>query len=130
MELQQFVRDTICQVILGIDGAKQILADRGIGAAVNPVWEDANNLNDEHVLKMEFDVAVAVASTTQSEAGGGLKLGIQVLSVGAGVKDQNSTEHSSVSRVKFVVPYILPATAVTRSLPRIQAVSDYNPAGF
>jgi hypothetical protein len=126
MQLEEFVRDTIRQVILGIQAARDGLQQDGIWAAINPVWKDSV-LGPGHVLQMEFDVAVTVAEGSQTEVGGGLKLGIQVVGLGLGAKDKSSTETSSVSRVKFSVPYIPPSTGVDREegLSKMhQAVAD------
>ncbi len=114
MELQEFVRDTIRQVIKGIQVAKDELATEGVWAAINPNWKDTP-MSEKHILAIDFDVAVTVVEGNQSEADGGIKLGIQVVSLGLGTKDRTSTETSSVSRIKFSVPYIPPSTGVDRT---------------
>jgi len=114
MDLEQFVSETICAVICGIKSAGDTLRQRNIGAAISPVWDASDNLSDDNVLRMDFDVAITVAESAQSEAGRGVKVGIQVLSLGGERKDHTLAETSSVSRVKFSVPYIPPSTMVLR----------------
>ena len=114
MDLEQFVSETICAVIFGIKSAGDTLRQRNIGAAISPVWDASDNLSDDNVLQMDFDVAITAAESAHSEAGGGVKVGIQVLSLGGERKAHTSAETSSVSRVKFSVPYIPPSTTVQR----------------
>ena len=128
MDLSKFVQSTICEIIRGVDNAKRELQDEGVGAAVNPVWDSSDNLNDQHVLKMEFDVAITVASASQTELG--RERGIRVLSVDVDGKGQLTAEQSSVSRVKFSVPYIPPATAVVRPRPPRAAQVNYDPHDY
>ena len=114
MELDQFVRDSVFQVISGIKAAQDEIKKQGIGAATSPVWDHANNLGSNHVLSTEFDVVVTAELKNGSEAGESAKISIQVLGADIGKRAQSSSAESPVSRVKFTVPYIPPATVVIR----------------
>jgi hypothetical protein len=131
MQLQEFVRDTIRQIVLGMKGAGDELAREGVPCALNPIWKD-EILGQVNVLQIDFDVAVTVVEGSQAEAGGGLKVGIQVVSLDIGGKGRTSSETSSVSRVKFSVPYIPPSTTVDRlqgrqTAKQTFAQTDYDP---
>jgi hypothetical protein len=129
MELQEFVRNTVSEIVLGMKSAGDALRAEGIPCALNPIWKD-ENLTATNVLQIEFDVAVTVAESSKAEAGGGIKLGIQVVGFDAGGKTFSSSEKSSVSRVKFAIPYIPPSTTVDRTQgqprPEQSAELDYD----
>lgn len=114
MQLDQFIKETIYQVLSGIRDAQSELKQNGILGAVSPVFDHANNLTTEQILQIEFDVAVTVESTSSSEKGGGAELGIQIVSADFGAKGSTSTTESAVSRIKFSVPYIPPSTVIDR----------------
>jgi hypothetical protein len=113
MDLEQFISTTVQQVILGVKRAGDDLQTRGVPCALNPIWKE-ESLTTSNVLQIDFDVAVTVVEGSEAGAGGGLKLGIQVVGVDFGGKATTKSETSSISRVKFTVPYIPPSTTVDR----------------
>jgi hypothetical protein len=69
------------------------------------------DVREEHVQKVEFDVAV----TATDKSNGGGKAGIKVFSVELGGEGSKSAEHSIASRVKFVIPAIPPVQIIKPS---------------
>jgi hypothetical protein len=117
MDLEHFIRDVLKGVMAGIAGvdsdAKQLRA------IVNPprfqeACEDYQ-IGDKPKLErvaqihnIDFDVAVTVESADCSDAGAR----IAVMGVGVGGKLEATNKNSSVSRVKFSLPVILPSAGV------------------
>ena len=91
MTLQEFVKETLLNVVNGVADAKHS----------NPnVASPENSLPRESFL-IEFDVAVTVTEKSGLEGKGG----ISVLKVfNAGGTHSTASEQSSASRVKFSVP--------------------------
>jgi hypothetical protein len=92
MDLQTFVRDSLVQII---NGVREAQAKEGeLGDRINPKqggWK---------IQDVEFDVAL----TVEKKTGGGLKVVAGVF----GGEGGHHREQSEVSRVKFVVPLVLP----------------------
>ena len=116
MELQEFIKETLVQISNGIYEANVALKDTS--AIVNPDGIKAystdakaygristSSIGKEPIVELvSFDVAVQVESGSQT--GGGLKLSIA--SIGLGAEGQKSNIQSSESRIKFQIPMIYP----------------------
>jgi hypothetical protein len=116
MNLQDFIKEALVQIARGIEGAAAELKDSK--AVVNP--RNVQTLEVPHgdiygfvdtetkflkaVQKVEFDVAVS-ASTGSATKGG---IGIMVGAIGLGSQGKSESRDSSVSRIKFQVPMVLP----------------------
>jgi hypothetical protein len=101
MELDEFVRTTLIEIMKGVKSAQQQWAEMVGGGVINPSFGKLSKL----VQEVKFDVAVTVGSKTETGGGGGIK----VWSIAdASGKMNRSTENSTVSRIAFSVP-ILPA---------------------
>ena len=104
------------QIALGIENAAERL--KGSKALVNPRnvntdtsltsgiygFVDTETHYFKVVQKIEFDVAVTASSGTATKGG----IGIMVGAIGLGSQGQSEAQDSSVSRIKFVVPMVLP----------------------
>jgi hypothetical protein len=101
VNLEEFIKETLRQIMSGVKQAKAIHS----GVATHVIGH-----NDPKILQVksgagafavDFDVAVSV--TDKGESGG--KAGIAVFKVleASGARSKGS-EHSTVSRVKFTVP--------------------------
>lgn len=111
MRLQNFISETLKEIIAGVKEAQSFAASQG--ARVNPPWRktlklQACSVRDAYtgqlLQNVEFDVAVTL--TEESEAKGGA--GIFVAAIGLGVQGKTDISSSSISRVKFSVPVSLP----------------------
>jgi hypothetical protein len=113
MNLQEFVRETLRQIIVGVKDAQEVCAESG--GDINPQglrfmpdqvgerrWDTRTDIFAEAV---EFDVAVTV--DTSSSAKGGIGIVVGAVSVGS-VKD-SEFKNGSISRIRFRVPVILPS---------------------
>lgn len=111
MKLEDFVAETIIQIINGInkthDNAKKN------GATVNPRLEAIKDIlpNGQRIIEprppihsIEFDVAV----TTMEEKGAKGGFGVFVGPMGIGSQGKSELINTSMSRIKFSVPVIFP----------------------
>lgn len=98
MELREFVMQTICDIVGGVEGAQKHCEP---DASINPDKGNSRNDNREE-LYIEFDVALT--EIEGSEKGGGI--GVDVPLVRIKGKTATSTERSKTeeSRVRFKVP--------------------------
>jgi hypothetical protein len=109
MELREFVRSTLLEIISGVSDAQKALAEEGSTAVVNALAsrQDIKRYSQRgtRLLEMvEFDVALTVTETTDKGIGG--RLSIAAASIGS--QRGTSIENSEVSRVRFQVPVVLP----------------------
>lgn len=108
MELRNFVKATLEQIVLGVKEAQVTLAEHG--ASANPTsagftkdgqWNQYNHAMPQDVV---FDVALTSTDKTGSSEGIGVFLG----SINLGKKNDSGNESVAVTKVKFTVPLILP----------------------
>jgi hypothetical protein len=109
MDLKDFVSQTLCQIVEGVQAAQsQIEAN---GAVINPsflgdykeVAKHGGGLMTNaggYAQVVEFDVALTVTEGTGTKGGIGVFAGAITL----GSSGQSSSESTSVSRIKFRVP--------------------------
>ena len=116
MDLQEFITETLTQIINGVVAAQEIAAKHG--AEVNPFLAGGPSINSAHgfistkrsginAQVVSFDVALTVKEGTGTKGG----IGIFAGAVNVGSSGQSSEENSSVSHVKFTIPLVLPHTA-------------------
>lgn len=103
MELKDFIRDTVMQIMTGVQEAQQVWKGNGV---INPIWDLWSA--DKHIQEISFDVAV----TAQDEMTGGGRGGVKVVAIEFGGNAQRTTKNSTVSRISFKIPFIPPATIV------------------
>jgi hypothetical protein len=112
MKLQEFVSETLREIIAGVKEAQTFAAANG--SQINPrEWGEATNrklhARGPHneavpIREVDFDVAVTSTDTTEQEAGAG----IFVAAFALGAKERADISNSSVSRIKFSVSVVLP----------------------
>lgn len=118
MELHEFIASTLVQIARGIEKASEELKDSK--ALVNPrnVATQGTKEKDEHIYgylnvhkkfykvvqKIEFDVAVTAEKGKETKGG----IGIHVGSIGVGSQGRSESNSSTVSRIRFSVPMVLP----------------------
>lgn len=113
MELREFITQTLVQIQLGVQDAIAQQTASGASGAINPVFPSSwgTAVREEHVQKVEFDVAV----TATDKSNGGGKAGIKVFSIELGGEKSGSAEHSIASRVKFAIPVVPPVQIIKPS---------------
>ena len=118
MKLQDFVSETLTQIVAGVEDAQNKIEDvhaNGTqrGKINPPVSTSAETLEKKGyrvdtygrtVQNVEFDVAVMVDETTEVKG----KAGLFVAAIGFGVKAGMETKDATVHRIKFAVPVVLP----------------------
>lgn len=111
MELKDFVKNTLIQIVDGVIEAERELEQKG--ATVNPVggyfdqkqvggrtWSFKDGITEV----VDFDVALTNSEKEGSSAGIGVLLG----SINLGAKGASEETITSVTRIKFSVPVLLP----------------------
>lgn len=111
MDLENFVSQTLSQIISGVKSAQVEAAKHG--ATVNPhLSANTTELGKQGFLWgngaaaqiVQFDVALTVLEGTGTKGG----IGVFAGAINLGSAGQSKNESSSVSRVKFSVPLTLP----------------------
>ncbi|MBO0399909.1 hypothetical protein J1F21_16550 [Aeromonas veronii] len=103
MQLEEFVQSTIRQIVQGAANASDVVTK--LGGRVNPYDHNMISPTPPRLTNVEFDVALVVSESQQTEAGGKLSM-INVFSLGG--KTQGADNYQQTSRVKFTVSVELP----------------------
>ena len=104
MELREFIKNSLLDILGGIQDAANAVHQNGGLGAVNPV-DKAQIFKTQ---KVEFDIAV----TASNEQAKGAEGGIKVYGLTLGANGKQSEADSSVSRLKFEIPIALPAQVI------------------
>jgi len=109
MELNEFVENALTQLLEGVIAAQSKAAK--IVGEISPHILDDNqiklgflNASGQSASVIKFDVALSVSE------GSGTNAGINVLggAINLGAGGQSAIENSTVSRIQFSVPIVLP----------------------
>jgi hypothetical protein len=109
MELKDFIKETIIQIIDGVVDAQATISKHG--AEINPKkvqFKEAgqnNYFNSGKPQMIEFDVGLTSIQKSGSAEGVGVFLG----AISLGKKNDEGAEHTAVSRIKFNLPLVLPS---------------------
>lgn len=112
MELDEFVRETLIQIVRGVTNAQQEV--RGLGGFVNPATSSTKSENSSYfaqfdskypVFLVNFDVAVEASSSKSGKGEAGLKVS-GVVNFGGG--GEAATTNATSNRIAFKVPLGLP----------------------
>jgi len=103
MELHEFVRETLTQIINGVVEAQnsKIVQDNKAEIVPYSVSSDNAKITNRNI---EFDIVV----TTQSENATKSGMGVFVGPVGVGTQAKINSNDSLQNRVKFSVPIVFP----------------------
>lgn len=115
MELQEFVKSAITQIINGLDEAHDAVKDSGAivnPRNVSPLKEEFGTLHGHisnrkmlrAVHKLEFDVAVTASKGKETKGG----IGVAIATIGLGASGKSDTAASMSSRIRFSVPIAYP----------------------
>lgn len=111
MNLKDFIAETLAQIVDGVKEAQSRAAQ--VGATINPPISTEASLAIKHGIVyargeaaqfVQFDVALTATEGSGTKGGIGVVVGAFTL----GSTGQSQTENSSLSRVKFSVPLVLP----------------------
>lgn len=117
MLLDKFISETLTSIIKGINEAQDFAKDNN--AFVNPdiqKWDLDKMITIGYktrdgfscVSKIDFDIAVTVSNTNESNLGGG----INVYSLKLGADKSKADTNEIVSRIQFSVNVALPSTEI------------------
>lgn len=108
MDLKEFTKETLVQIVQGVDEAKNELSTKHARITSHAVKNMSGGvLIDEHntnAVEVEFDVAVTTTETDGTKGGGGIKV---VQFFYGGIEASKSSENQSISRVKYTIPLVL-----------------------
>jgi hypothetical protein len=133
VDLQQFVREALTEIVLGVNAAQDQAEVEASGARINPAGIVLGALPDgylgnlpsgEAVFVVDFDLAVTVAGTGPGE------LGPKVQVVGQFTAKLNGAKKSarnSTNRIKFKVPIALRPNPGSDATPDANEPKDDDP---
>lgn len=121
MELKDFVKETLIQIIQGISEAQEALADTD--CAINPReikkgdYAEASIKNKTHVVQnVSFNIALTSTSNSEDKTGIGVMFG----SFGIGGNKTSTDGSASNTNISFSVPVVFPSVDnENKPLPRI-----------
>jgi hypothetical protein len=117
MDLEAFVTEALAQTFRAVRAASQSAKENG--GVINPVEygkvERTHDNESRPIVDIEFDIAVSVEST----AAGNGKLTV----LGIGVEAGGSHKTCNVSRVRFKVPAVMPASDPKSPVPNLGSVA-------
>lgn len=107
MELQEFIRAVLVQLVRGVENAQDDL--KTSKASINPLGTKAQIALEQDkempsFTNVEFEVAVEVKNSGEQSGG----VGIQVAVFRMGVDGKKAESESHTSRLRFAVPVHLP----------------------
>jgi hypothetical protein len=106
MELKEFIKETLVQIMDGVKEAQQAVIE--YGAIVNPenvVGCIQVGRQGRFCQQIDFDVTLAEIESNEKSTGIGVSLPV----VGIGGKGQKNESTSSMTKIHFVIPVVLPS---------------------
>ena len=114
MNLDDFISESLSQVMKGIDNAqKNLSTGNPLIGYINPKWGEEKD-HASYTAEVTFDIAISVTEQKESEG----KVGVKVVALEIGGGKEVSIENSRVSRISFKVPVYFPHMVVTDAPPR------------
>lgn len=115
MNLDEYVKQTLVQIVKGINDANKELIPNGAFVPSEDVepWDKENTgglqaydeEDEPHLIRnVDFDIAIAVGN----EKSKGGKAGLEVVSIQLGRHMESKATSSLVNRIKFSIPLALP----------------------
>ena len=109
MKLDEFVKEVLIEIVAGIQSAQEIeggafivpSGDGGHDYAKHPRVSSSARIKSTIV---DFDIALTVEDSNKAEGSGGLK----VWGIGANVQGGVASKDTTVSRIQFAIPILLP----------------------
>ena len=116
MDLKDFIKSTLTQIVQAVEESNEALKESD--AEINPtVWSEHGGLRiykgkdaKTFAEMIEFDVAV----TAREEKGNTGGAAVTIAAIGLGTKRTSENENTTVSRIKFKIPVLLPQHKVVK----------------
>lgn len=109
MDLKEFTKQTLVQIVEGVNEANNSIRDYG-AKVINEASQKAEQFiytkddNAINVIEVDFDVAIAATESEGANGRGGLKVA-SFINIGGGI--ESKTENQIISRVKYTLPLVL-----------------------
>lgn len=111
MNLEDFIKTALTEIVAGVAAARTEMQKHGGNAGSIASYGDSKGVRTDaegrQIQLVEFDIALADASSTDTKGGIGVFLG----AVGLGSQGASHGESTTTSRIKFSVPLVLPGDA-------------------
>lgn len=111
MDIKDFVKESLMQIAESINEANIELKDKGtyvpsgdiVGEGV--LFSVIKDSKTRHFIKVEFDLAVTVSQKHGTSGGDGLSIAPLA---NVGIKGEDKERKEEISRIKFMIPMVLP----------------------
>ena len=107
MDLKEFTKQTLIQIVEGVNDANVALQDSG-AYITNESLSNSKGpclfYKKLNVIEVDFDVAITATESEGSNGGASLKVA-SFINVGGGV--DTKTENQTISRIKYTLPLVL-----------------------
>ena len=110
MDLKEFTKETLVQIVQGVNEANIELKEHNAyitrdiqKSTTGDSYVDRSGPYT-HAVNIDFDVAVTATEVNDTKGGGGIKV-VQLFQ--AGMETSKSIENQSVSRIKYSIPLVL-----------------------
>ena len=108
MKLRDFIADALMEIYHGVQNAIKRRDEEGLAGRISPAFIGQIDWT-KSVSDVEFDVAVTVAHTKEKSG----EAGLEIFSIGkTGAKGTAKGEESTINRIKFSIPVILPVQLI------------------
>ena len=110
MDLKEFTKQTLVQIVEGVAEADSQLSEVGSFVPITnfgnttATFARDNNGTPRLVINIDFDVAITAIETEGVNGGGGLKV---AGFFNAGSSAESKTENQTISRIKYTLPLVL-----------------------
>lgn len=117
MELKEFIKESLSQIIDAVKETQEKYKDTNVVICPDNIQEVKSGLYilDENeydnyssrskVQNIDMDIAISVTEKEGNRSG----LGIAKI-INAGISSENAQQNESISKIKFSIPIVLPAT--------------------
>jgi len=112
MELKEFIRETLEQIVQGVSAASGVVENHG--GTINPdkAWFRRDGQINQYSSAIPHDVEFDVGLTCFDKNGLSEGIGVFLGSVSLGKKNDSGSENTAVTRVRFTIPLVLPKGGV------------------
>jgi hypothetical protein len=114
LKLKDFVKETLLSIFDAVQEAgDEVRNDTGRKGVIAPIWGEVKNAQGNGQI-IEFDVAVTVSAGKENAGNAGIRV---ISAIEFGKSSNRKSENSSISRVRFNVPVIMPSTVIQDEQP-------------
>lgn len=100
MDLKEFTKQTLVQIVEGAHEANAYFAEQGGRVRIDQPAPYGSKGTVPSIIDVDFDVAITATETEGLNGGGGLKVA-SFISIGGGA--ESKAENQTVSRVKYTL---------------------------